>query len=251
MLSSPDHFFETSDEFKQIKGDTENALAKLWTFTQSGVITIDHTIVSHVLSGADYLQMDEVKSFCFQFLTAGMSVENVLEARRLAGQYSSSELLEAADEFVNENFVEVSRTRAYEKEEKDAVVELLSSSKLNVSSELFVFDAVVTWVSYDRKQRGEHMHDLLRHVRLPLLPLNYIVEVVQVFPECQRSAQCRQLVKSAVDLHADLDALRSTFPAEHLSKRSWESEGKTNTSSGMNSSAELVEVFDTSSGKWV
>ena len=45
-----------------------------------------------------------------------------------------------------------------------------------------VFEAVIAWVNHDKDVRQEFMARLMEHVRLPLLPREYLVQV-KVFAE--------------------------------------------------------------------
>lgn len=59
----------------------------------------------------------------------------------------------------------------------DQVCSLISSDKLTVSSEEKVFEAVISWINYEKETRLDHMAKLMEHVRLPLLPRDYLVQV--------------------------------------------------------------------------
>ncbi|NXX65289.1 KLHL3 protein, partial [Spizella passerina] len=51
-----------------------------------------------------------------------------------------------------------------------------------------VFEAVISWINYEKESRLEHMAKLMEHVRLPLLPRDYLVQV-----SLKRSHQCLHL----------------------------------------------------------
>jgi hypothetical protein len=40
-----------------------------------------------------------------------------------------------------------------------------------------VFEAVISWINYEKETRLDHMAKLMEHVRLPLLPRDYLVQV--------------------------------------------------------------------------
>lgn len=43
-----------------------------------------------------------------------------------------------------------------------------------------VFEAVIAWVNHDKDVRQEFMARLMEHVRLPLLPREYLVQVKNI-----------------------------------------------------------------------
>ena len=47
-----------------------------------------------------------------------------------------------------------------------------------VVSEEPVFEAVMSWVRHDEEKRNEHLSNLLKHVRLPLLSAKYLTDQV-------------------------------------------------------------------------
>ena len=51
------------------------------------------------------------------------------------------------------------------------IIKILSSSGLNIDSELQVFSAADSWLSHDITERSKHEKDLLSMVRLPLLSI--------------------------------------------------------------------------------
>lgn len=57
-------------------------------------------------------------------------------------------------------------------------VTLLHNSLLSFSHVFCkVFEAVIAWVNHDKDVRQEFMARLMEHVRLPLLPREYLVQV--------------------------------------------------------------------------
>ena len=74
-----------------------------------------------------------------------------------------------------------------------------------------VFEAVIAWVNHDKDVRQEFMARLMEHVRLPLLPREYLVQVsahrirrhrgvhglrpqLAGLPACANPSQCQGLV---------------------------------------------------------
>ena len=98
------------------------------------------------------------------------------------------------------------------------VVEIISHSELNVTSEEDVFHASNSWIMHVPEKRSSHMHELLEKVRLPLLRPRFLSDVVQTDPTCKRCLLCRDLVDRAKDYHLMPDR-RGDFPAELVTPR--------------------------------
>ncbi|ELW47181.1 Kelch-like protein 3 [Tupaia chinensis] len=106
----------------------------------------------------------------------------------------------------------------------DQVCSLISSDKLTVSSEEKVFEAVISWINYEKETRLEHMAKLMEHVRLPLLPRDYLVQVMIVVggqaPKAIRSVECYDFEEDRWDQIAELPSRRCragvVFMAGHV-----------------------------------
>ena len=62
--------------------------------------------------------------------------------------------------------------------EPDMLLDILSSSELNVGCEEIVFEALMRWVQFDTSKRSKHLPQLLPAVRCSLLPTQFIHEQI-------------------------------------------------------------------------
>ena len=62
--------------------------------------------------------------------------------------------------------------------ESNAVESILSDDKLQVASEVQVYEAAMAWIKHDEKNRKECLCRLLNSIRLSLLPQSYLVQFV-------------------------------------------------------------------------
>ncbi|XP_069055369.1 kelch-like protein 3 isoform X3 [Pleurodeles waltl] len=83
----------------------------------------------------------------------------------------------------------------------DQVCSLISSDKLTVSSEEKVFEAVISWIHYEKDTRLEHMAKLMEHVRLPLLPRDYLVQTVEEEALIKNNNTCKDFLIEAMKYH--------------------------------------------------
>uniref|UniRef100_A0A5F8HGC9 Kelch like family member 3 n=1 Tax=Monodelphis domestica TaxID=13616 RepID=A0A5F8HGC9_MONDO len=83
----------------------------------------------------------------------------------------------------------------------DQVCSLISSDKLTVSSEEKVFEAVISWINYEKGTRLEHMAKLMEHVRLPLLPRDYLVQTVEEEALIKNNNTCKDFLIEAMKYH--------------------------------------------------
>ena len=85
----------------------------------------------------------------------------------------------------------------------------------NSVSELKVYESLIKWISFQAEERKEHLTDLLRHVRLPLVSPSFLVNVVGTNTMIKSLEECRDLVDEAKnylllpDMRAKLDGPRT------------------------------------------
>ena len=83
-------------------------------------------------------------------------------------------------------FFNGTQTQNFLELEFNIVAKILSSSQLNIHSELEVINAATKWLRYNAKVRSKFTKQLLLTVRLPLLSddaINYILTKTSLFTE--------------------------------------------------------------------
>ena len=212
-------FVESKQKFIVVRGVDESSLRTLVQFAYTSAIRITLSNVADLIAGADYLQMVEVTRMCVRFLARNMNAENALDTKKLAELYRCPKLVKLADNFIRENFVEVSHSSSFTEMNKNAVVALLSQSNLN-STEEEVFMAAVAWISHDLAARREAMCELLQYVRLPLLSVDFLINKVQAFSACASSFPCVCMIREAINYHMEPEENTPRLPTEILTPRS-------------------------------
>lgn len=63
---------------------------------------------------------------------------------------------------------------------------------------LKVFECVVSWVNHDLENRQNYLAELMEHVRLPLLPQDYLVQRVEEEPLLKANLKCMLIITFVV-----------------------------------------------------
>ncbi|XP_019333976.2 kelch-like protein 3 isoform X3 [Alligator mississippiensis] len=146
--------------------------------------------------------------FCAMF-TGDMSESKAkkIEIKDVDGQtlsklidYIYTAEIEVTEENV-QHFPEVMLGEEFLSLSLDQVCSLISSDKLTVSSEEKVFEAVISWINYEKESRLEHMAKLMEHVRLPLLPRDYLVQTVEEEALIKNNNTCKDFLIEAMKYH--------------------------------------------------
>jgi len=123
FLSPMKERYQSEVEIKQFDG---KAVRSLIDFMYCGEININEGNALNLLAVADFLQMKDVKLFCFEFLEANLNIDNCLEIIKLSTQYSFSSSLKMAYSFVAKNFDQVAQTDIFKSLSKPNLLLLIS-----------------------------------------------------------------------------------------------------------------------------
>ncbi|XP_062357835.1 kelch-like protein 3 isoform X1 [Cinclus cinclus] len=185
-------------EIKDVDGQT---LRKLIDYIYTAEIEVTEENVQVLLPAASLLQLMDVRKNCCDFLQSQLHPTNCLGIRAFADVHACSELLQQANAYAEQHFPEVMLGEEFLSLSLDQVCSLISSDKLTVSSEEKVFEAVISWINYEKESRLEHMAKLMEHVRLPLLPRDYLVQTVEEEALIKNNNTCKDFLIEAMKYH--------------------------------------------------
>lgn len=126
---------------------------------------------------------------------------NCLGIQRFADTHSLKTLFTKCKTFALQTFEDVSQHEEFLELDKDELIDYICSDELVIGKEEMVFEAVMRWVYRAVDLRRPLLHELLTHVRLPLLHPNYFVQTVEVDQLIQNSPECYQLLHEARRYH--------------------------------------------------
>nr|XP_055158592.1 kelch-like protein 3 isoform X1 [Nyctereutes procyonoides] len=185
-------------EIKDVDGRTLN---KLIDYIYTAEIEVTEENVQVLLPAASLLQLMDVRQNCCDFLQSQLHPTNCLGIRAFADVHTCTDLLQQANAYAEQHFPEVMLGEEFLSLSLDQVCSLISSDKLTVSSEEKVFEAVISWINYEKETRLEHMAKLMEHVRLPLLPRDYLVQTVEEEALIKNNNTCKDFLIEAMKYH--------------------------------------------------
>uniref|UniRef100_A0A8C8YRK2 Kelch like family member 2 n=1 Tax=Prolemur simus TaxID=1328070 RepID=A0A8C8YRK2_PROSS len=183
---------------KEVDGWT---LRMLIDYVYTAEIQVTEENVQVLLPAAGLLQLQDVKKTCCEFLETQLHPVNCLGIRAFADMHACTELLNKANTYAEQHFADVVLSEEFLNLGIEQVCSLISSDKLTISSEEKVFEAVIAWVSHDKDVRQEFMARLMEHVRLPLLPREYLVQRVEEEALVKNSSACKDFLIEAMKYH--------------------------------------------------
>jgi len=153
------------------------AVQALVNFCYESKIEISLDNAEALFLTASFLQIEEVKDYCREFIELNLDVDNCLDIKEMAQCHNCVELIEAATKFIQYHFVDLVADDDFLKWRVDDLEEIVALPNLRVESEYHVYDAVMQWARADPLGRSADLHRVLRHVRLPLLESELLVSL--------------------------------------------------------------------------
>ncbi|XP_026466125.1 kelch-like protein 18 [Ctenocephalides felis] len=236
-----------------MKGIEPKALETLINFAYSGKVTISNRNVQSLMVGASFLQLTKVRDACADFLKMRFHPHNVLGIRQFAETLGCTKLKTHADIYLAQFFHEVCLSDEFLLLSNTEVLNIIQCDGLDISSESEVFEALMGWIGHNPDERQQYLPELLAHIRLPLLPPQYLADRVATEEMIRTSHKCRDLLDEAKDYHL-MPERRSLIPRFRTQPRVFEySIGHIYAVGGLTKngdSVSAVETFDPKLGQW-
>ena len=150
-------------------------------------------IISFV-NTANLLQVEETRYI--DHIKPFINKKNIFVFLHLSTISSQRSLRTYLSSIIKHSFVSLSKTAEFNAIDYNCFKLIIQSSDLRVSSELEVFEAVVSWVQYDEKTRKKFMCNLLKVIRLPLLSPEVLEHVIKKNPFCYNCPKCCDYIGS-------------------------------------------------------
>ena len=153
---------ESNNNIVKVKEMKDEILKSLLLFAYSNVLTIDNKNVKEILVAADFFLMPELKLFCEEFMIEQLEPYNVFEMCHFGELYHSITLVNIANRFIANNFVESTSGEEFLLLQKNKMICLISRSDLRVKMGENMFEAFRRWVERSSESRSESMFEHLQ-----------------------------------------------------------------------------------------
>ena len=169
-----------------------SAVKEIIEYFYTGIIDISNENVLKILAAADYLQLDEVKDFCSEFLQQVITADscaNILAASKL---YRLDSVEKDASRFIVDHFDAIA-DKCYVFNHNDFVA-LIAKLDRDKTKETFIYQVLVEWVKYNEEERRNDFPSLLKLIQFEKLPTEFLKSVVSKEDLVSQSSLCLSLV---------------------------------------------------------
>ncbi|XP_040589602.1 kelch-like protein 24 [Mesocricetus auratus] len=192
---------ESKERLIEINGIRAEAMECFLEYVYTGHVQITADNVQSLFEASSLFQMDILCDVCTNFLEEQLDPCNCLGIQRFADRHSLRMLFAKCHTFALQAFEDVYQHEEFLELGKDELIDYICNDELVVTKEELVFEAVMRWVRGAAEHRRLLLHELLAHVRLPLLNPNYFIHTVEVDHLIQNSPKCHQLLHEARRYH--------------------------------------------------
>ena len=191
---------EKTENKVAIEALTSSVMEDLLSYLYTGNVEItNESRARDLLFAADYLVVPRLNKIAGEFLLKNLSVWTCINVYKLAVATRNKVLGDGTLNFINKNFVLVSKSEEFLNLSADEVIEWVSSDDVEIRSEDEMFEVVISWVEHSPDRRKECLLGLLRYVRLTLVTPSYLHSKILKNGLIEDSKDCVKLVLKSME----------------------------------------------------
>jgi len=183
---------KTSVDLTNLKSESVQDLIK---FIYTGEIAIHNKNVFDLIAAADYLQMDEVKQFCFKFLNDEkfITADSWFFILIVGILYNNTTLIELCQK------AKIILTEA-------ELIDYIDRMRVVLVSETLIYSAIITWIKLEENARRGKIFDLFsRLLHFPNLPHGFTDYVIRETELVRENPDCHSLVNKYILVEKEIN----------------------------------------------
>ncbi|XP_077161793.1 kelch-like protein 13 [Paroedura picta] len=181
---------------------TARGLRNLLDFIYSNKLELTLQNVEETFRAAEVLLVREVILLCFRFLEEGLNQHTCLEILNIAKRHGLEGLKQNARRCVGQHCGQIlTDPLQLNKLDGDTLREILEGEDTEGLTELELFCAAACWIRHNSMCLRDAA-SIIRHIRLPLIPLPNLQKVIMETPLLKTDPTCRRYLQEALDYHS-------------------------------------------------
>ncbi|XP_053559349.1 kelch-like protein 8 isoform X2 [Bombina bombina] len=194
---------QTLIEIRDFDGD---AIEDLVRFAYSSRVTLTVDNVQPLLYAACILQVELVAKACCEYMKLHLNPSNCLAVRAFAESHNRVDLMDMADLYACDHFPDVVECEDFVNMSPQHLYKLLSSGDLNIVNEKQVYNAAIKWLQANLQHHDGWLDEIISQVRLPLLPIDFLMSVVAKENLIKHNLKCRDFLDEARNYHLHMNS---------------------------------------------
>ena len=227
LSSTSDYFqcmftsgFQESTMSEVIVPGTEESFAQILDFAYTGYFTLSLQTAIDILKMACYMILTEAMELCAEYLREVKDKFTIADCFEIWGITSSHSCLSDTAQLYRShlmrNFSRCVGSQVFlEKSSTSFMMEFLSDEEIesdNMTEEQ-ILQAALIWLKFDWEQRKVHAVDILKKIRLGLVPLDRLEEILG--DELLAIPECKDMVEEVFKLNVTKDTASLPLMKSH------------------------------------
>ncbi|XP_077295655.1 kelch-like protein 12 [Arctopsyche grandis] len=191
--------------------DSDEILAesvkKAIKFFYLGKIDLQLHLAVNIIRFSKMIEARELEEYCLAYIERIIDEKNFVFIEDFAKQHEYFRLLTQTKVYMKTNYLKIIQEDEFLDMSYELLSELLQWDDLNVTREEEAFQGLKNWVHKNYEFRKNHLDTLLKYIRLPLLPVQFIFNEVK--PLCCDSLRCCQMLLDTMEYHQNPEKISS------------------------------------------
>ncbi|XP_066927001.1 kelch-like protein 3 [Clytia hemisphaerica] len=180
----------------EIKTISADVFEDILNFIYIGEVCVSEENVRKLIAASEILRMQKLKELTCRFYEKRLCPANCLSIAALANEFNCDSLRKAADKFILDHFLEVSKFHEFQGLDIEHLISILQSDEINANREEQIFTAAMEWMHYDLPNRKVYINKLLSCIRLLLLSKYFVIDVLEKDEILMANPDCKDLIQN-------------------------------------------------------
>jgi len=151
FLSPMKERYQNTVEIKDFDG---KAVKHVIEYIYTGHIDINTNNVLILLGIADFLQVEDVKKMCFNFMEASLTVDSCLDVMKASILYNYPSVQQTY-QYISDNFDEIVQGDKFKQLSKDEMTSLHANLNRRTVQETSLYTGIINWVKHEQSREEE------------------------------------------------------------------------------------------------
>uniref|UniRef100_A0A8C6S8V8 Kelch like family member 10 n=1 Tax=Neogobius melanostomus TaxID=47308 RepID=A0A8C6S8V8_9GOBI len=196
------HWSSPDCEAFEIPHLSAHVMEILLDYVYTGVLSVTNENFQELFITADRFNLSGFTQACCRAMEEQLTPQNAISAWWFSNTYYYPELGSQVFDYIMKHFEEVI-ARCEEDFLQLSIEDLgkiIGEDRLNVREESTVFEAVLSWIIHDRRERERHLTELLSKIRLARITPEYFNQSIRCCELVRQNRDCRALIRTAMKL---------------------------------------------------
>ena len=182
---------EKYQETVDLTGFDEKTIELLLSYMYGEQIFVNNDNIFLILGASDYLQLHDVKKFCFEFFAKNLSVENCLDVLKAYNLYVPSNLSSNyIYQFIAKHFNAVLQQEKLREFSVEDLTSFLTNLNKNQVNQKLLLLSIIFWINHDQELRIKNFTSLFKLIDLSIISCEFLSKVLSAYPFVTDNRDC-------------------------------------------------------------